>query len=162
MKRIGAMIFCVTVFSIFFLTNSVNADVRKDQNKESVIEGLVNEAAGLIETKGKPALNIIEDKNGKFCTKDTYVFVTSGETGADLINPAFQEIEGMPAENYSNPDTKAAQAMIVNAVKDKDTAWIEYLWPKPGETKPSKKRAYLKKIVINGKTRIVGAGFYID
>lgn len=150
-----------TVFlSSLFLSGIVNAEVTGYQDKKSRVESLVNEAAGLIESKGQAGIDIIRDKNGKFNTKDSYVFVTSFETGADLVNPAFEEIEGLPAENYANPDAKAAQMAIVNAVKDKDAVWIEYLWPKPGETKLSKKESYLKKIIINGKTRIIGSGFY--
>jgi signal transduction histidine kinase len=132
------------------------------RDKKILVENLVNEAARLIETEGPQAIGIIEDKNGKFNTKDTYVFVTSGETGADLVNPAFPAVEGLPPENYADPDTKAAQMAIVDAVKNKDTAWVEYLWPKPGETRPCKKISYLKKMVIGAKVRIVGAGFYPD
>ena len=160
MKRIGLLNFFVIIFSLLFLVNLAKAEEIKYQEQRILVENLVDKAAQLIETKGQAALEIIGDKNGEFNTKDSYVFVTSGETGADLINPAFNEIEGLPAENYTDPDAKAAQMAIVDAVKDKDTAWLEYLWPKPQETKSSKKISFLKKIIINGKVRIVGAGFY--
>jgi signal transduction histidine kinase len=120
---------------------------------------MVDEAVELIKTKGQVGVDIVSDKNGKFNTKDTYVFVTS-ESGADLVNPAFKDIEGLPLEVYTQTVFKESQMAIVDAVKDKDTAWVEYLWPKPGEEKPSKKISYLKKMSINGKVRIVGAGFY--
>ena len=160
MKKIGLLSLLITISVLLIITNIVKAEESKYKEKRLLVENLVNEAVEVIETKGQPAIDIIGDKNGKFNTKDTYVFVTSGETGADLINPAFKEIEGLPVEIYTDPVAKASQMAIVNAVKDKDTAWLEYLWPKPGETKPSKKISYLRKIVINGKVRIVGAGFY--
>jgi signal transduction histidine kinase len=152
---------CLSLVSCFlFLIGAGWAQESKYQEKKQLVKNLVDEAAELIKTKGQAGLDAVADKKGKFSAGDTYVFITSGETGADIINPAFEYIEGLPAENYTNPDAKAAQMAIVNAVKDKDTAWVEYLWPKPNEEKFSKKIVYLRKIIINSKVRIVGAGFY--
>jgi len=159
MKKVRLLNFIVVILSFLFIINMAKAEDLQYQEQKTLVQNLVNEAIELINTKGQAALDIIEDKNGKFNTKDIYVFVTS-ETGSDLINPAFKDIEGLPTEIYTDPDMKAAQMTIVNAVKDKDTAWVEYLWPKPGEIKPCKKVSYLKKIIVNGKVRIVGAGFY--
>lgn len=159
MKRVSLWIFLAVSVGLFFLVNIAKAEGLVDKDKETLVQNLVDEAVKLINTDGQSGVEIIADKNGKFNTKDSYVFVTS-ETGADLINPAFKEIEGMPLETYSESTSKEAQMIIVNAVKEKDTAWVKYLWPRPGETKPSKKISYLKKIIINGKVRIVGAGFY--
>ncbi|MDD4182386.1 MAG: cache domain-containing protein [Candidatus Omnitrophica bacterium] len=160
MRKIRLAI-CISLVSCFlFFIGAGSAQEPKYQEKKQLVRNLVDEAAELIKTKGQTGLDAVADKKGKFSAGDTYVFVTSGETGADLVNPAFEYVEGLPAENYRNPDAKAAQMAIVNAVKDKDTAWIEYLWPKPNETKFSKKIAYLRKITINNKVRIVGAGFY--
>lgn len=160
MKKLVVFNISLLLMGSLFIGSTAKAEEAKYSDKKVLAEKLVNEAAVLIETKGQAGIDIIKDKNGKFNTKDMYVFVTSFETGADLVNPAFKEVEGLPAQNYTDPDAKAAQMAIVNAVKDKDTAWLEYLWPKPGEAKLSKKMSYLKKININGKTRIIGAGFY--
>lgn len=162
MKIIGLLPVAVVITSILFSLGISQAEQQHYKEKRAQIEKLVNEATGIIKEKGEAALAIIREKDGKFNTNDAYVFVTSGETGADLLNPAFEAIEGMPVENYLNPDAEAAQLAIVDAVKDKDTAWLEYLWPKPGETVPSKKTSFLKKITVNGKVRIVGCGFYPD
>ncbi len=159
MKRISLIFILAISLGLFFLINIAKSDEQASKDKEAMVQNLVDEAVNLINTQGQSGVETIADKNGKFNTKDSYVFVTS-ETGADLINPAFKEIEGMPLETYSETTSKDAQMIIVNAVKDKDTAWVEYLWPKPGEAKPSKKISYLEKIIINGKVRIVGAGFY--
>lgn len=160
MEKIRLTIFLFLVSCFLFFISAVNAQESKYEVKKQLVKNLVDEAAELIKTKGQAGLDAVADKKGKFSAGDTYVFVTSGETGADLVNPAFEDIEGLPAENYSNSDAKAAQMTIVNAVKDKDTAWVEYLWPKPNEKKFSKKIAYLRKIIINSKVRIIGAGFY--
>jgi signal transduction histidine kinase len=159
-KRINLVVSFMMACFVLFSATIIMAEEGKYVEKKVYIESLVNEAYQLIQAKGEEAISIIKDEKGKFNTKDVYVFLVSGETGADLINPAFPEVEGLPAKDYSDEDEKAAQMTVVNAVKDKDSAWVEYLWPKPGETKPVKKISYLKKIIINGKVRIVGAGFY--
>ena len=152
----------VAFVPLLLIAGIVNAEEGQYKDKKTAIENLVNDACDLIKTRGQEGLNIIKDKNGKFHREDTYIFITSGETGADLVNSAFEIVEGVPVENYPDSEAKASQIAIVNAVKDKESAWLEYLWPKPGETKPSKKQTFLKKMIINGKTRIVGAGFYLD
>ncbi len=160
MKRlIFVAAIAVVICILSFVPNGILAE-GDYSDKKALVEELVNEAAGLIETKGEEAISIIKDQKGKFYTNDTYVFITSAETGADLVNPAFEGIEGVPADEYSDADAWAAQKIIVAAVKDKDTAWVEYFWPRPGEDIPYRKIAYLKKIIINDKIRIVGAGFY--
>jgi methyl-accepting chemotaxis protein len=158
MKTVNLRYFLAVIFCLSFLSIA-GAGLPEDINSKILVRSLVNQAVELIKREGQSAVEIIGDKNGRFNTKDAYVFVTS-ETGADLINSAFKEIEGMPLETYSDEASKEAQIAIVNAVKDKDSAWIEYLWPRPGDIKPSKKISYLQKITINGKIRIVGAGFY--
>jgi len=162
MKKIQLASYLLAVYCCLFLFSPVVLQGQDCQEKKKIIKSLVDEAAKLIKTKGQAGLDMVSDKNGKFNTKDTYVFVTSGETGADLVNPAFEAIEGLPAEQYKNSEATKSQMIIVNAVKDKDAAWVEYLWPKPNEKKFSKKISYLRKITVNNKVRIVGAGFYPD
>jgi signal transduction histidine kinase len=37
---------------------------------------------------------------------------------------------------------------------------MDYMWPKPGETEPSKKLVYVKKIIVGQDTLIVGTGYF--
>lgn len=157
--------FCLCVILVMVLCPIVSmgavAAEAEQAAQAAAIEQMVNEAADLLQQKGEDALAAIADKNGKFAQGDSYVFITSGETGADLINPAFPNLEGMPAKDYTSKEQEEAQAAIVNAVKDSDTAWVEYMWPKPGEAELSRKKAFLRKVNIGDKVRIVGAGYYI-
>jgi len=162
MKKVKLLSYFIVAFYCLFYLGAAAAQEHNYQKERKTVQSLVDEAAKLIKTKGQAGLDMVSDKNGKFNTKDTYVFVTSGETVADLVNPAFEAIEGLPAEQYKNSEATKSQMIIVNAVKDKDAAWVEYLWPKPNEKKFSKKISYLRKITVNNKVRIVGAGFYPD
>jgi len=42
------------------------------------------------------------------------------------------------------------------------SGWVFYKWPKPGETEPSNKCSFVKKIVSKGDTYVVGTGIYHD
>ena len=50
----------------------------------------------------------------------------------------------------------------METAKTKGQGWVEYMWPKPGEKKPSKKISYVKRAKMpTGETVVVGAGVYI-
>ena len=52
---------------------------------------------------------------------------------------------------------------FIDALKNQDSAWVEYMWPKPGSDKPAKKMSYIRKVKMpKGGTVIVGAGIYAD
>ncbi|MGA6994037.1 MAG: cache domain-containing protein, partial [Candidatus Deferrimicrobiaceae bacterium] len=47
---------------------------------------------------------------------------------------------------------------FVDLAKSKGGGWVDYMWPKPGEEKPSKKISYIYR--VPGKELFVGAGIY--
>lgn len=51
---------------------------------------------------------------------------------------------------------------MIEMLKTRESGWIDYMWPKPGETKPSKKWSYIKKVKMGKETLLVGAGIYSD
>ncbi len=51
---------------------------------------------------------------------------------------------------------------MIETVKTQGSGWIDYMWPKPGESEPSKKMTYVKKVKVGEETFIVGSGFYTD
>lgn len=81
MKKLRLLFMAMAVLGLVFLAQAVKAQEVDIQDIRQSIEQLVNEAAQLIEDKGEEAISIIADKNGKFYTKDTYVFITSGRPG---------------------------------------------------------------------------------
>ncbi len=43
-----------------------------------------------------------------------------------------------------------------------EAGWIDYMWPKPGETNPSKKLSYVRKVTLGNDDFYVGTGLYLD
>lgn len=117
-------------------------------------------AAKMVEGKGaKAALPVIGAKTGPFVWKDTYVFAMNSKTGVILAHPIKPALEGKDLMALKDVNgtmifvelTKAAQSPT-------GEGWVNYMWPKPGEKKPSKKATYVYK--VPGQDIAVAAGIY--
>ena len=120
---------------------------------------MVNRAISLWEKEGLAALDVLGSKSSEFIFSNSYIFVKDNQ-GNELFNVAFPELEGTNIINLQDTQGKYFVREILNILKTEDDCWIEYMWLKPGETEPSKKLAYEKKMVIDDLTLIVGAGYY--
>jgi signal transduction histidine kinase len=49
---------------------------------------------------------------------------------------------------------------MVELLKEKEAGWVDYMWPKPGQTNPSRKWSYVRRVNLDGVSGLVGAGFY--
>jgi len=134
-----------------YLVGSGLYDLKID--KSFIIEE-VNDVIALIKKVGISALDTIRAKAGEFIFLDTYIFVKN-INGDELVNPAFPELEG---QNYSNGKYFIREELEI--LKTKDDCWMDYMWPKPDETTPSKKLVYVKKVIIEQDTLVVGAGYF--
>ena len=50
---------------------------------------------------------------------------------------------------------------ILEKLKNADEAWVQYLWPKPGSSLPSRKLVYVRKARAGDDTFIVGSDFFL-
>ena len=72
------------------------------------------------------------------------------------------ELEGKDLIDLKDANGKAIVREFIETVKTKGHGWVEYMWPKPGEKKPSKKISYVKRAKMpDGVSVIVGAGIYV-
>ena len=121
----------------------------------------VDEAARLVGQKGKEAFPILRDKAGRFRYMDVYVFVTD-QKGIELVNPVSPELEGTDLIDFKDANGKLVIREMIEMLRDKDSGWMEYMWPKPGTTTPSKKVSYIRKVKVGDRTLYVGAGVYLE
>jgi signal transduction histidine kinase len=129
--------------------------------EKAFIVAMVDDAAAMLREKGNQGYALLRDKLGDYYFKETYVFVTSIK-GREIVNPAFPMLEGRNLINTVDAKGKAFVRAYIKALQDKDSAWVTYRWPKPGETFPSQKEVYVKKVVIDGEPCVVGSGVYSD
>lgn len=129
--------------------------------EKAFIVETVDTAAALIEKEGKNAFSVLHDKTTQFLFLNTYIFVDTPE-GVEVVNPGFPSIEGKNILDYRDQAGKYLTRELVNIALTKGSGWVDYLWPKPGETKPSKKETYVKKAVYGNEVYIVGCGAYFE
>jgi cytochrome c len=122
------------------------------------LAALVDKAAGMIESKGKDFFPELRKKDGDWWKGETYIFV-DGMDGIILVHPPDPTIEGQNL--LKDPKAKGIAESMIQTAK-KGSGWVEYMWPKPGESTPSKKMSYVKKVTMPDKTVvIVGSGMYV-
>ena len=121
----------------------------------------VDDAAELIRKEGKQAFQTLRDKAGPFRYQDVYVFVHD-QNGTELVNPASPDLEGQNLLDLKDASGKMLVRETIKLLEAKETGWIEYMWPKPGETEPSKKLTYVRKVEMGDEVLYVGAGIYLD
>lgn len=120
------------------------------------------EAAKMIEEKGlDAAVAEINKKDGKFVWKDTYVFLMDLD-GKMLAHPMKPDLVGKNLIGSTDKAEKGKEKLLfkemVELAKAKGDGWVDYMWPKPGEEKPSKKISYIYR--VPGKNMFAGAGIY--
>jgi hypothetical protein len=128
--------------------------------EEAFLVNAVDSAAALIEKEGPGAFDALRDKSSQFVFLGTYIFVDTPE-GIEVVNGGFPDVEGKNLFDYKDPNGKYLTRELVDTALNKGSGWVDYLWPKPGEVKASKKHTYVKKAVYGDKAYAVGAGAYI-
>jgi len=162
MKKItlhsGILLF-VGVIILLFPGISSSLEPQSEEAKQTM--ALVDQAATLLHSKGTEDFTEFRKKDSKWLKDDTYIFVVD-MNGIQLLNPALPELEGKNVINVKDANGKAQVREIIEIAKTKGSGWVEYMWPKPGESEPSKKMTYIKKVKVGDETLIVGSGFYTD
>ena len=99
--------------------------------------------------------------DSEWYTGETYIFVNDMK-GTANVNPPSPEIEGKNNLDMKDANGKAFIREMLEMLQTKESGWIDYMWPKPGETEPSKKLSYVTKVKLGEEMLIVGAGIYSD
>jgi signal transduction histidine kinase len=132
-------------------------DIRTERK---FIVDVVDSAAHLIEKEGKAAYEKLIDKSSIFYFFDVYMFVISFD-GKAIVDPAFPGIKERNLIDFQDAIGKYVVKEIIDKLKDKNKAFLLYLWPRPGQTKLSKKTLYIRKVKVGKENVIVGSGLFI-
>jgi len=142
------------------MVNSVSAQQASptsDQAKR--IEAMVNKAAALVKTNGKAAFSAFRMRDSEWWFGNTYLFAYDKNQNV-LLNPAFPEREGTNARGAKDANGKLFVDEFVKVAQSKGSGWVDYMFPKPGQTQPSLKWGYVKAVNIDGTPGLICAGFY--
>jgi len=138
----------------------VGAGVYNDRMERAFVVDSVTDAVGLIENKGEAAYSAFRDPAGPFIAKDAYVFVITPE-GVDLVNPAFPNLEGRNLLDVKDTQGKTLIREMLDVVQTSGSGWVDYMWPKPGDSVSTQKSTYVRKAKIGTKWVMVGCGVYL-
>ena len=138
---------------------AADRDVPQSEKARHIVS-LVDKAARLIQEQGRAAAFAEFRKKGTiWFTGDIYIFADD-MAGNVLLNPAFPQHEGKNVTDQKDANGKLLQRAMVDLLKEKEAGWVDYMWPRPGRTKPSLKWGYVRRVDLDGVPGLVGAGFY--
>jgi cytochrome c len=127
--------------------------------KAKTIEALVNKAAARIEKEGKAVFPEFRKSGSEWLTDYTYLFVYDLKSNV-LFNAAFPKREGTNTTGQKDADGKLFHEAFIETARSKGSGWVDYKFPKPGQTEPSQKWSYVKAVTVDGVPGLVAAGFY--
>jgi len=146
---------------IIFLSPRISSSLEPQSEEAKQTMALVDQAASLLQSKDTEAFTEFRKKDSKWLKDDTYIFVLN-INGIQLFQPIKPELEGKNIIDLKDVNGKAFVQETIETAETQGSGWIDYMWPKQGESKPSKKSSYIKKVKVGEETFIVGSGFYTD
>lgn len=151
----------ILLILIFLLSGCIGQG--KDERPEK-IETLVNEAATLFQEKGEAAFPEFR-MVGKYYTDDFYLFVwkVEGDKITRVVYPPDSTQEGIDVSDLKDDSAVSITNMFMGIANDKGQGWSpQYLWINPETNKVTKKVSYIRKVVYNDTTYVLGAGYYLN
>ena len=124
---------------------------------------LVEDAAGLIETKGDEAFKEFAKKDLKWLNADYYLFAYTID-GTTVFHPIRPDLVGQNVMDLTDMNGKQIIREITNIGRQPASdasGWVFYLWEDRTQLTPTWKAAYIRKVVTpDHKTYVVGSGSY--
>jgi len=132
-----------------------------DSAQSRKIVALVEKAATLVNARGKSAFDEFRKKGSEWFDGQTYLFSYDDRANV-LLNPAFPKREGTNVSGQTDANGKRFHDLMLETARTKGSGWVDYMFPKPGQTMPSHKWSYVKRVAIDGVPGLIGAGFFPD
>jgi signal transduction histidine kinase len=139
----------------------VGCGIYTDRMEREFVVDAVKDAVEQIEKNKKVAFKLFYDPSGPFIVKDAYIFVID-QQGIDLVNPGFPNLEGRNILNLKDKKGKLLVNEMFNILRTSNSGWVDYMWPKPGESISTQKSAYISKAKYGDSWVIVGCGVYLE
>ena len=138
----------------------VGSGTYNDRMERVFVTDIVKDAVGQIEKNGTAAFPLFHDPTGPFIVKDSYIFVFDRQ-GIDLVNPGFPNLEGRSLLELKDTQGKQLVREMFDVIQTSNSGWVDYMWPKPGESISTQKSAYVSKARLGDQWVLVGSGVYL-
>lgn len=122
-------------------------------------EANVKAAIAMVKAKGvDETLKAIADPKGPFSKGDLYVWAGALDKVQMVAHPYKPKLVGRDLSMFKDTNGKQFFNEFVKVAKEKGSGWVDYMWPKPGEKKPSAKTSYVER--VPGQNLYFGCGVY--
>jgi signal transduction histidine kinase len=138
----------------------VGGGMYNDRIERAFVVDAVKDAVREIEKSGAAAFPLFRDPTAPFIEKDAYIFVIN-RNGVDLVNPAFPNLEGRSLLDVKDTQGKHPIREMLKVLQTSGSGWVNYMWPKPGESVSTQKSAYVSKAKMGDQWVLVGCGVYL-
>jgi ubiquinone/menaquinone biosynthesis C-methylase UbiE len=128
--------------------------------RTTATKALVARGVALLEANGASAFPELRKEGSEWFHGDTYLFSYDLDSNV-LFNSASPEKEGSNTLGHPDKNGKLFHDALVRVASTPERrGWVDYMWPKPGETEPSQKWTYARGVSIDGKAAVLMSGFY--
>jgi cytochrome c len=152
--------FVVVLAVVFMMISSVAFAIEKEEKvtPQDVYDMVLN-AVQVLETLGDEGMDAFSDKEGEFFKGSLYITVWNCDEKRMVfhINPKLIEMREKAWDLQGKKGVYLGRELCA-ASKNPNGGWVEYWWPKPGETEPSRKITFI--VQVPGRPYQVTAGIY--
>jgi signal transduction histidine kinase len=138
----------------------VGSGMYNDRMERAFVVDLVTNAVAEIEMRGEAAFRLFHDPTGPYLAKDAYIFVVDMD-GIELANPAFPSLRGRNLLDLKDTQGKPVVREMLELVNTRGFGWVDYMWPKPGESVSTRKSAYVSRAMLGDRPVLVACGVYL-
>lgn len=156
LKKISPLVLLALLLSPLVLAAEQEKFTPKDNSPKEIF-GYLEKAVQLIQQKGNKAYDELTDPNGPWVDGYWYLYINSydgynvAHLNKNMIGKYFISVRDKMGNAFFAELQKAAMS---NAGR----GWVEFWWPKPGETEQSRKIGFVMK--IPGQRLWIGTGVY--
>lgn len=138
----------------------VGSGMYNDRMERAFAVDAVTNAVEQIEKSWEAAFPLLRDPAGPFMAKDGYVFVLDMD-GIALVHPGFPNLEGNNLSDVQDTQGKYLVREMLELVNTGESGWVDYMWPKPGESVSTRKSTYVSRARLGERWVLVGCGVYL-
>ncbi len=125
------------------------------------IRDRVEAAARFLQEQGREAtFKELQDAASPFYFLGNFIFVLD-QRGHSLVDPAYPTLGGRDMSDFRDAIGRPVIREAMQKLQTADEAWVQFLWPKPGERLPSRKLMYIRKLRVGSDVLLIGSDFYL-
>ena len=154
MNRPRILVLVLVSFAAMLLISAAPVSHVPKANTREAVMAYVKDAAAVVQKNGPSCTTFA---TSEWRSGDYYIFV-SGPSGTTLCHPK-PELVGKPTSAIVNASGDKVGERIAAASAGNGSGWVEYTWPRPGQTKEEPKSTYVMGVTgPDGKHYAVGSG----